>query len=133
MVIQVMLSLALLFTPTVESDSSYILEQETILMRVSAYAPHDNVSGICNDGNPSVTSTGSYPDKGTVAVDPNKIPYGTQLYIPGYGSGTALDTGGAMRQYDGYAIDLYFDTYEEAVEWGVRYIEVTVYKEVGNE
>ena len=39
------------------------------------------------------TATGTYPRIGTVAVDPDKIPYGTKLYIPGYGYGRTEDTG----------------------------------------
>ena len=96
-------------------------------MRVTGYAPFDNGSGICNDGDPTNTSTGTYPQNGTVAVDPNKIPYETELYIPGYGYGIAEDTGGAMRSYNGYAIDLFFDTYEEAMRWGVQYVDVIVF------
>lgn len=102
-------------------------EYRTVRMTVTAYAPHDNKSGICNDGDPTKTSTGTYPDWGTVAVNPETIPYGTRLYIPGYGEGVALDTGGAMRRNPN-KIDLYFDTYEQAMEWGVKELEVIIYK-----
>lgn len=101
-------------------------EYETIEMRVTAYAPFDNQSGICSDGNPNSTSTGTVPQQGTIAVNPKLIPYGTELYIEGYGYGVAEDTGGALRKYDGYAIDIYMDSYEEAMAWGVQYIEVQI-------
>lgn len=58
----------------------------------------------------------------TVAVDPRVIPLGTKLYIPGYGYAIAADTGGAIK---GNAIDLYFNTISECLNWGVR--NVTVY------
>jgi 3D (Asp-Asp-Asp) domain-containing protein len=43
-----------------------------------------------------ITSTGVPVTKGVVAVDPSVIPYGTRMYIPGYGFGVAADTGGAI-------------------------------------
>jgi 3D (Asp-Asp-Asp) domain-containing protein len=96
----------------------------TIKAKVTAYAPNDNKSGICNDGD-ILTSTGKIASRGMVAVDPKKIPYGTKLYIPGYGIAEAQDTGGAIRAYDGVQIDIVMDSYEEAIEWGVRYLDVT--------
>jgi resuscitation-promoting factor RpfB len=51
-----------------------------------------------DDSDPSygITSTGVPVSKGIVAVDPSVIPYGTRMYIPGYGFGEAADTGGAI-------------------------------------
>lgn len=105
------------------------LNIKKVKARVTGYAPHDNVSGICNDGNPNLTSKGVYPERGIVAVDPKLIPYGTEMLIPGYGYGQALDTGGILRAYGKrgeIAIDLVFDTYEEAVEWGVKEIDIYI-------
>lgn len=69
------------------------------------------------------TATGVYPHRGVVAVDPDIIPYGTRLYIDGYGYGTALDTGSAIQ---GARIDLFFDSYSEAISWGRRSTRVYV-------
>lgn len=88
----------------------------TVLARVTAYAPFDNRSGICNDGDPTNTSTGRKPGREYAAADPQKLPYGTKLEIPGYGTVEIQDTGGALRSYEGIAIDVYFDSYEEAME-----------------
>lgn len=101
-------------------------ENKAIYVRVTAYAPFDNQSGICADSDPTNTSIMLKPGPEYVAVDPKKIPYGTKLLIPGYGEVTAGDTGAALRNYDGYAIDVYFDTYEEAMAWGVKYLEVEI-------
>ena len=67
---------------------------------------------------------------GTVAVNPNIIPYGSLLYITSddgrfvYGYAYAADTGTAMM--NGHAfIDLYYETYDESVKNAV--IPVTVY------
>ena len=44
--------------------------------------------------------------KGVVATDPTVIPLRTRIYIPGYGIGTAADTGGGVK---GKFVDLCFD------------------------
>ena len=97
-------------------------------LTVTAYAPLDNQSGICADSDPTSTSTGTYPQMGTVAVNPDRFPYGTEFYIPGYGEGVALDTGGAVRQ-DSSKIDVFMPTYDEAIEWGVQELEVVIYED----
>lgn len=78
---------------------------------------------ICNDGNPSVTATGTAPTPGrTVAVDPNVIPYGSEVIIDGH-TYIAEDCGGAIK---GNKIDICFETHQEAIEFGVRYAAVRV-------
>lgn len=42
------------------------------------------------------TRTGDLVRKGVVAVDPRLIPLRSQVYVPGYGIGDALDTGGGI-------------------------------------
>lgn len=60
---------------------------------------------------------------GVVAVDPNVIPLGSRLYIPGYGMAIAADTGGAIR---GNRIDLLMDSYDAAMNFGRQSVEVYV-------
>ena len=45
------------------------------------------------------------------------------MYIEGYGEGIAADIGGAIK---GNRIDLCFDTYEEAIQWGRRTVKVYI-------
>jgi len=101
-----------------------------IQVKCSAYSPLTNESGICADSTPTVTSTGTRPSYGTIAVDARKIPYGTLLYVEGYGLGVASDTGGALRRYKGTQIDLCMQSHDEAVQWGVKYMTVYVIKGV---
>jgi uncharacterized protein YabE (DUF348 family) len=68
------------------------------------------------------TASGLTAQKGVVAVDPNVIPLGTKLYIPGYGYAVAADVGGDIK---GNRIDLAFNSQEEAISYGRR--TVTVY------
>jgi len=94
-------------------------------METSAYAPGDNQSGICNDGTPMSTATGTIPRKGVAAVNPYEIPYGTMIFVPGYGWARAEDTGG-MIQGRMDLIDLCMDSHAEAVAWGRPTLKVLV-------
>ncbi|MCI5709261.1 3D domain-containing protein, partial [Veillonella caviae] len=86
-----------------------------IVMEASAYLASDG------DGY-GITATGIPAVRGVVAVDPDVIPLGTRLFIPGYGEAVAADTGGAII---GNKIDLVMDSYGEAMDFGRR--DVTVY------
>lgn len=88
----------------------------TINVTATGYTPYD---AGCN----GITSTGTVAKKGSIAVDPRVIPYGTKLYIPGYGYGVAEDCGGAIK---GNKIDLCYETKTEAFSWGRRNITVYV-------
>lgn len=61
--------------------------------------------------------------RGIVATDPNVIPMGTRLYVEGYGEAIAADQGNAIK---GNRIDLYFDSRQEAMSWGMKTIKVTI-------
>ncbi len=90
----------------------------------TAYAPFDAPqSGLCHDGDPSITATGTRPGPGTIAVDPRDIPFGTPLWVEGYGWGKALDTGAAMQKQE-KLLDLYFHTRAEALSWGRKKVLV---------
>jgi 3D (Asp-Asp-Asp) domain-containing protein/peptidoglycan hydrolase CwlO-like protein len=61
---------------------------------------------------------------GTVAVDTRVFPFGTKMYIPGYGNGVAADTGSAII---GRIIDIWFPTCAQARAWGRQTLTITVY------
>jgi 3D (Asp-Asp-Asp) domain-containing protein len=72
------------------------------------------------------TKTGTNPHKlRTVAVDPNIIPLGSLVYIDGVGWRIAEDTG---RLVKGRIIDLFFDSYDEARDFGRQKVKVYYYK-----
>lgn len=76
---------------------------------LSMYAVSYNVTSNGGYG----TATGIPLDKGVAAIDPRYIPYGTRMYVPGYGEALAADTGGGIK---GRMIDLgYLD--ENYVSW----------------
>jgi len=78
----------------------------------------DRITGYTHTGNPC--STGVWPKIGTIAANPKQIPYGTKLYVPGYGYGRIEDTGANRHAADYYCCDLFFDTRKEALTWGSR-------------
>lgn len=88
---------------------------EPIIMEATAYTWTGNR-----------TATGTWPSRGTVAVDPEVIPLGTKLHIEGYGEAIAADTGGDIK---GQRVDLYMDSYEEAIRFGRREVQVEVVRE----
>lgn len=61
---------------------------------------------------------------GTVAADTRYYPFGTRMYIPGYGYGVVADRGGAIKGQD--RLDVYFDDHGDALEWGRRKVNVQV-------
>ena len=69
-----------------------------------------------NPGDPGygITTSGKPTGHGTIAA-PKRFPFGTGMYVPGYGCGTVQDHGGAIR---GMHIDVWFATTQEALNWG---------------
>lgn len=82
----------------------------------TAYSPQDPGVG-------TRTATGAAAARGIIAVDPSVIPLGTRVYVPGYGTAVAADTGGAIS---GSRIDLCFNTHAEALAWGRRAVTITI-------
>lgn len=84
-------------------------------VKATAYTPYDA-------GCTGITSTGTKAGYGTLAVDPSVIPYGSRVYVPGYGVCVASDCGGAIK---GNRIDVCYESLTDALNWGVR--NVTIY------
>jgi 3D (Asp-Asp-Asp) domain-containing protein len=74
---------------------------------------------------PGKTALGVPVRKGVVAVDPELIPLGTKIHVPGYGPGLAADVGYAIK---GRIIDLWFPSVAKARKWGRRSVTIVVYR-----
>lgn len=87
---------------------------------VYAYGPHEGEKKKVG-----ITSDGSKAKKGTIAADISRYPYGTKMYVPGYGWGEVHDTGSAIK---GDHIDIFFPDEKDAKAWGRKYLDVTINK-----
>lgn len=67
---------------------------------------------------------GPLPRDGTIAADTNYYPFGTRMYVPGWGWGVVSDRGGAIKGPN--RIDLLHSTHSAALKWGRRNVEVTI-------
>ena len=95
-------------------------EPITIVYKITAYCPCKKCCGIHADG---ITASGYRINKGDKFCAAGDFDFLTILKIPNYGLAIVLDRGGAIKEN---CIDIYFDTHEEALEWGVEYLEIDI-------
>ncbi len=72
-----------------------------------------------------ITADGTKAKKGVIAADIRRYPFGTEMYIPGYGWGVVHDKG---KDIKGNHIDVFFESHKKAMEWGRRELDVTILK-----
>ena len=96
---------------------------KTINMRATAYYATSGIGKTYTaSGRKAVRDPDGYS---TIAVDPSVIPLGTKLFVEGYGFAIAAETGTGVT---GNHIDVFFDTYSEACNWAVKYVNVYILK-----
>lgn len=61
---------------------------------------------------------------GTVAADTRHHPFGTRMFIPGYGWGKVTDRGAAITGPD--RVDLFHRSHDKALDWGRRKLSARV-------
>lgn len=108
--------------PNLSRGGSKVLYKKSLRVKATAYSAGEDggtrtASGTSTKRNPNGYST--------IAVDPDVIPLGTRVYIPGYGYAIAEDTGGAIN---GNIIDVYFNSSSEMSRWGVKYLTIYILK-----
>ena len=104
-----------------------VLEWDTRRMTITHYAPldPDAVPGMCFSGDPTITASGATVEPGVTVAAGSNIPFGTRIYIPGYGYREVQDRGGAIGNNN---IDVAVVSRSKAFELGR--VEKTVYVEV---
>lgn len=111
--------------PVIEVEVIEIVEPESLgVFKLTAYCSCKKCCGKWADKRTDGIvrgATGEVLTAGySVAVDPEVIPYGTEVAINGH-TYKAMDCGGAI---DGNELDIYFNDHNEALEFGVQYAEV---------
>lgn len=91
-------------------------------MVATAYDPSPATIGR---GATGYTCTGLKATFGMVAVDPRVIPFGTLVYVEGYGLALACDRGSAIK---GNRIDLCYDRKSTADAYGKKHVKVHILK-----
>ncbi len=69
------------------------------------------------------TASGRRCEYGIAAVDTDVFPFGTRLYVAGYGYAVAADRGTAIT---GTTVDLYFDHRIQCMTWGAQTVDIYV-------
>lgn len=112
------------------SSSSSVSHEGNKYTGVFEVTGYCNCRSCCGQYSPEVTgrtphtASGTVPCAGrTVAVDSNVIPLGSTVVINGH-SYIAEDTGSAVK---GNVIDVFYDSHNDALNWGRRSVEVTYY------
>ena len=94
------------------------------LLRVTAYCGCSRCCGKWADGQ---TASGYWIQPGDRFVAaPKHIPFGTKFIVPGYNDDKPVevkDRGGAITVN---RLDVYFDTHQEALIWGVKFIKIKI-------
>jgi 3D (Asp-Asp-Asp) domain-containing protein len=112
--------------PAVKKLSASAKKSRQLWLQVTAYC---SCKKCCGPGARGLTASGRnirYNGGLFVAADTRLLPFGTKLVVPGYGDEKpveVIDRGGAIK---GHHIDLFFPTHEQAKEWGVKWMQVTV-------
>ena len=98
--------------------------------KTSAYCSCIRCCGVWSSEHPSRgddyvqrTASGTIPEAGrTIAADWDVLPKGTEVIINGQ-TYIVEDTGSGVN---GKHIDVFFDSHEEAREWGIQYCNVEI-------
>ncbi|MFJ3390844.1 MULTISPECIES: ubiquitin-like domain-containing protein [unclassified Lysinibacillus] len=105
---------------TVSRGSSEPASGKEFYVTATAYTPN------CN-GCSGISATGINLKSGSglkvIAVDPSVIKLGSKVWVEGYGTAIAGDTGGAIK---GNRIDILVQSESQASNWGVRKVRVKV-------
>lgn len=107
-------------TTTTTTETTTEPPRNIMTVTATAYCPCVKCCGKWADG---ITASGKKAKANhTIAVDRKVIPLGTHIIYNGK-EYVAEDTGGAIK---GNKIDIYFDSHEEALEFGRQTIEIEV-------
>ena len=107
-------------------------------MTSTGYTNHPS----CTPNNKGITATQTKAHEGVVAINvdwiddewvvKSPLKLGQKIYIENVGTFSVEDTGSFTEQnfhFDYWNVDIYFDEYNEAKEWGIQRVKVFILKE----
>jgi 3D (Asp-Asp-Asp) domain-containing protein len=97
-----------------------------IWMEVTAYCGCKKCCGPAAHGMTASGRSIAYNGGLFVAADTSVLPFGTQLRVPGYAGGEAVEVIDRGRAIRGSHIDVFFPTHDQALAWGRRWMPVTI-------
>lgn len=104
----------------IDTENGPVEYWRKVKMRVTSYMPQTSGKPRSHPAY-GITASGVEAGYGVVAIDRNVVPFRSYVYVPGYGTGFAGDTGGGVR---GRWIDLgYPDDWDNFVSWN-GYVDV---------
>lgn len=95
--------------------------------RITAYCACKKCCGVWAENRPNRIVKGAMGVELTPGYSvASPLAFGTKLYIEGYGDVVVQDRTASwvVEEYNGEIIDIYFDSHEEALNFGVRYADV---------
>lgn len=103
-----------------KSSNAETSTKEQLTVTATAYTA--NCEG-CSGKTATGIDLKANPNQKVISVDPNVIPLGSKVYVEGYGTAIAGDTGGSIK---GNKIDVFFPSENEAIQWGVKEVSVQI-------
>ena len=99
--------------------ASATLTGDWIWANASAYCACASCCGKTN----GITASGTKATAGRTIAAPKNYPFGTKIEIAGMGTYVVEDRGGAIT---GNKIDIYFDSHQEALQFGRRQLQIKI-------
>jgi len=112
--------------------------QEFYYMTSTGYSIHPN----CTPNDEGITATQTKAHEGVVAINVDwvddkwvirsPLKLGQKIYIENVGPFSIEDTGYFTEKnfhFDYWNVDIYFEDYDEAKEWGIQKVKVTILRE----
>ncbi len=99
-------------------------EWKIVRMRVTAYCACPKCCGKFADG---LTANMHKVRRGDTFVAADKrIPFGTEILIPGYNEDRPVEVKDRGRLIRGNRLDVFFNSHKVAKKWGAKYLDVMV-------
>ena len=104
----------------------FLLNVEVVDMEITAYAPLDPkaIEGVCYSGDPTITASGNKVVIGRTVASGRNLPFGTLVFIKGFGFRIVEDRGGKIKSHN---LDIAVQTKAEAWQIGRQERRVIIF------